>query len=609
MMEYREAFNSPARRCPFCGGYDSRQLGEARCWGYRDGPRVYCTNEATNAGYERVPGGDTFSHWYGAGECKTCHQTHEGPTPGPKVVQLHQEVEVGHWDYPDEHGTPVTRVVRYETPDGKKTYRQKHLDENGNWVYGQGHIAHLLYRLPEILALPPNEPIVWVEGEKAADACWEMKIAATTNIGGAGKAWHEDYTNWLYPHPVVIIPDNDPQEENGRPHHKGQDHAAAVAAALKGRVAVKLCDPLPGVPLKGDTYDFFITQQRTVNDFVEHTKKFEWMRPKKFFYRPDELDLLPDPKWLLEDMLAFESIAMTLGESEVGKTFYSIHLAARVATETAHQVIYIGIEAISQYKERIKAWFAYYGKNLADFPNFILMDFPLQLFADGGNTAALVELISQAGFNPALIVVDTYHAATEGAEENSAKDTGIILANLRLIRNRFKCCVNVLHHLNAAGIRERGSSALRAGIDTVLALKAENDGVKVECTKQRSAPHFQTRFINWAYIPNPVDPDGPPSRVAVGSSVGARVDYGRAGKNDTRVLQLLGGELYRASGMRFTEIQDALGDIAKSSLNAAIKKCQNAGWVSSGSGLGAVYIITNDGLNMVDLPPGSIEEY
>jgi hypothetical protein len=596
-----EKFSNSRRPCPLCGGWDDRGLGEGRCWGYRDGDKVYCTNEQANRTYEKVPNGDTYRHWFGEGECKcgVHHNMSSQPNnskPKAKVVEFKPDVEENHWDYLDENGNLITRVIRYRTASGHKTYKQYHPDASGKMVPGQGPIPHLLYRLPEILALPPNQAVASVEGEKSADACWDNGIPATCNIGGAGK-WHEDYNHWLKGHPIVIIPDRD---------EPGLKHADLVAEQLAPYCKIKKIDPLPGVPEKGDPHDFFVEMKKTKEDFLVFTKQFEWVMPFKLFYRPDELDLLPDVKFLHENIIVLETIGMVLGESGVGKTFAALHIGLRIATESGQLVIYNGMEALAQYKERIKAWLNLYGLWEEATQNFLLTGFQVNLM-DAASVETYIKNMKELKRKIGILFIDTYHAATEGAEENSAKDTGIILANLRKIRNALKTTVIVLHHLNASGLRERGSSALKAGMDTVITLKADGDGVKMECAKQRTSAPFETRFINWVYTDNPNNANGPKSRVVQESTKGTKVDLQRPSPNDKKILQQLGAKLNVVSGLRYSELLEALGDMPKSSMNNSLKKLAQAGWVQGGDK--HPYKITNSGLEIIGFEAGDVSDY
>lgn len=148
--------------------------------------------------------------------------------------------EVAAYSYRDEAGRLLYEVVRFEPKD----FRQRRPDGVGGWTWNLRDTRRVLYRLPDLRG---NRTVVIVEGEKDADRLWSLGIAATTNVGGAGK-WRADYTSQLDALGVsemVIIPDAD---------EPGRAHAAAVAAAWAPRAARVVT--LPDVPPKGDVSDY-----------------------------------------------------------------------------------------------------------------------------------------------------------------------------------------------------------------------------------------------------------------------------------------------------------------------------------------------------------------
>src|SRR5262249_62402218 len=73
---------------------------------------------------------------------------------------------VATYDYVDEDGNVLNRVVRYDP----KAFTQCRPDGNGGWVYNRDRVRLWPYRLTEVIEAIANEhPILIVEGEAKAD--------------------------------------------------------------------------------------------------------------------------------------------------------------------------------------------------------------------------------------------------------------------------------------------------------------------------------------------------------------------------------------------------------------------------------------------------------
>jgi hypothetical protein len=145
-------------------------------------------------------------------------------------------------DYPDEHRQLLYQACRFEP----KGFSMRRPDGPGRWKPGLAGVRRVLYRLPELLAADPTQPVFVVEGEKDVDRLRELGLVATTNPLGAGK-WRAEFSEFLRERHVVLLPDNDAP---------GQAHALQVAGAVHGMAAeVKIVD-LPGLPPKGDVSDW-----------------------------------------------------------------------------------------------------------------------------------------------------------------------------------------------------------------------------------------------------------------------------------------------------------------------------------------------------------------
>lgn len=149
---------------------------------------------------------------------------------------------VATYDYPDEDGRLLYQVVRYEPKD----FRQCRPDGQGGRTWKLDGVRRVLYRLPELLAADPARTVFIAEGEKAVDRLVQEGLVATCSPGGAGK-WRAEYAETLRGRSVVVLPDNDAP---------GRSHAKVVSRTLSGVAASVTVLDLPGLPAKGDVYDW-----------------------------------------------------------------------------------------------------------------------------------------------------------------------------------------------------------------------------------------------------------------------------------------------------------------------------------------------------------------
>lgn len=146
------------------------------------------------------------------------------------------------YPYRDKDGALLYEVVRYEP----KRFAQRRPAGDNTWVWGLGETPRVLYRLPELLAAPPEDLVFVVEGERDVERLAGEGLVATCNSGGAGK-WRGEFSSALEGRDVVIIPDND---------DAGRRHADQVASLLEGVAARIRVLALPDLPEKGDVSDW-----------------------------------------------------------------------------------------------------------------------------------------------------------------------------------------------------------------------------------------------------------------------------------------------------------------------------------------------------------------
>ncbi len=176
--------------------------------------------------------------------------THPNNTPQTPKKTGEKVLECA-YDYQAADGSLAYQVLRYRK-GASKTFRQRHPDGAGGWIWKMDGVTPLPYRLPEILAADTGIPVFVCEGEKDVDNLISMGLLATTNHGGAGK-WKAEHAKHLAGRQVVIVPDNDAP---------GRKHAEQVAASLAGIALETRILELPDLPEKGDVSDW-LAQGRT----------------------------------------------------------------------------------------------------------------------------------------------------------------------------------------------------------------------------------------------------------------------------------------------------------------------------------------------------------
>lgn len=203
-------------------------------------------------------------------------------------------------------------------------------------------------------------------------------------------------------------------------------------------------------------------------------------------------------EWLVKNLITRHELCMLAGPSQSGKSFLAIDLAMAVCrgidwfgrkVRRGGVIYQAGESAKGVRRKRLPAYRKFHDLALEDELPFVMLSSPVDLYAGDDHTNLLIEEIKhwkeQFGATPVeLLVVDTYAAATPGADENSAKDMTTVLARAERIRRECEIAVLLVHHMNAAGEKPRGHTSIFANLDSVLICKlvenqTDDDGRKV----------------------------------------------------------------------------------------------------------------------------------
>ena len=238
-------------------------------------------------------------------------------------------------------------------------------------------------------------------------------------------------------------------------------------------------------------------------------------------YTLHDLLLRPQKVWLIENVIGAGDLVMLYGASGSGKTHIAIDLmfaaitgrlfARRFAVARRLNIAYAAGEGISGLAQRFAAVSDFYMSHdpLGDFSNFTFFDVVPQLYA--GSDALYAERITdfvtewkdrqaKGEAQPLdILVIDTLHTATAGADENSAKDMGIVLNLAKRVTKELGCAVILVHHTGKSGESERGSSALRGAMDTMIHIsKLSDNGTKavMRCAKSKDSEAWKDQTFD-----------------------------------------------------------------------------------------------------------------
>lgn len=230
-----------------------------------------------------------------------------------------------------------------------------------------------------------------------------------------------------------------------------------------------------------------------------------------------DLLAMPPKCWLVEQVIGAGDVAMIYGPPGSGKSFVVIDLifaaclgnrwAMRFGVDRPLAVAYCAGEGVSGLPQRFAAAAQHFG--VEALPGFTFFDMAPQLFtaereADSAAADGIGRFVSEwqerqaAGQAGALdlLIVDTLHSATAGADENSAQDMGRVLKAVKTAARALGCAVLLVHHSNKAGTGERGSSAMRGAMDCMIEVKTAAGKFSLACEKLKDGAAWKPQTFD-----------------------------------------------------------------------------------------------------------------
>lgn len=254
-------------------------------------------------------------------------------------------------------------------------------------------------------------------------------------------------------------------------------------------------------------------------------------RGEPLFVRVADMVAHP-PVFLIDGLLEQDAVGAVFGDPAAGKSLVTIDLAACVATgETFHSrtvragpVFYIAGEGNSGLRRRFAAWEELRGRSLASAPLFASQT-AIQLLeaASGARLTAAIDALALSHGSPKLIVIDTLNRNFGAGDENSTADMTAFVAAVDRLRERFAGCTVLIVHHSGHGDKDRarGSSVLRAALDTEYKVSKSGDAVTLTNHKMKDAP--PPRAMSFAIVEAAgsiaLEYTGEPSGAGAGKSI------------------------------------------------------------------------------------------
>lgn len=194
-----------------------------------------------------------------------------------------------------------------------------------------------------------------------------------------------------------------------------------------------------------------------------------------------ELLGLPPVRYLMDGLIPEEGFVGLYGAPASGKSFIALDWAMCISEgrpwlgtyrTTQTPVVYVAAEGGRGIQQRVAAWMRHYGYRDLGAMYFLLN--PLYV-REEGVVEEFIDHLIDIDVRPGLIVLDTLSRSFGGGEENASADMGEFVDQMTRLASATRMAALVVHHKNATGTRERGSTAFRGAADAMFSCSADRD--------------------------------------------------------------------------------------------------------------------------------------
>lgn len=331
--------------------------------------------------------------------------------------------------------------------------------------------------LPQVDALdvPAATREFLTEGLHSGDRSRAL-FSAAVSLYGAGLADDEVFSVLANsPHALEIALD-----------HRRQDHDRALLYIWREHCCKGKARAAELAPLSMDDFEV-LPEEPGAAPAADRAIKGERFRVQ----RADEFLQRRRASWIVKGVLPRAGLALLIGASGSGKTFFALDLVGAIAEGrdwrgrkvAKGRVAYICAEGAGGFRNRVEAYTEHHGIDRALFDVGVIPDAPNFLLGD--DIKAVATALRTFG-KLDVIVVDTYAQVMPGGDENGGVDGGKVVKHCQLLHKLTGAVVLLVHHVGKDSSKgARGWSGLRAAADVEITVERAQDHRAATVTKQK----------------------------------------------------------------------------------------------------------------------------
>jgi hypothetical protein len=204
-----------------------------------------------------------------------------------------------------------------------------------------------------------------------------------------------------------------------------------------------------------------------------------WARRSFNLLTADDMIALPAHPHLIKRTIPANSVGAIIGPPGSAKSFLALDALHAISEgdnwfslrTIAGPALYIGLEGGSGIANRVRALRK--AGHACDSLRFMVTSLDVR---DAADRQDLIDAIGETGIGFHAIAIDTVARASPGADENSGKDMGEIIAALTDLQQTLDTTIIAVHHTGKDSTKgPRGHSSLLAALDFLIEVRRDGD--------------------------------------------------------------------------------------------------------------------------------------